>query len=129
MPEESEMLKKPAKLAALVTLLLFSAAAFARLLPDGQATTPTQTNAQSSASSGNQKKNVSQKDTDKAAKDKATQEQAAKDKLAKEDQLSKERYSTRGLHPADKSSGSKTASDSSKQNPQAAGKSDAKDTK
>ncbi|MGA2372862.1 MAG: hypothetical protein ACLP3R_03770 [Candidatus Korobacteraceae bacterium] len=111
MHQEGEMLKKPARLAALVTLLLFSAAAFAGLLPDGQATSQTQTNAnaKSSSKSGDQKKPaLPPKDADK---------------LAKEDKLSKERYSTRGLHPPDKTP------DSSKQGSQAAGKSDAKDAK
>jgi len=106
------MLKKPAKLVAFVMLLLFSAGAFAGLLPDGQATNQNQTNANAKASSksGDQKKStLPQKDADK---------------LAKEDKLSKERYSTRGLHPADK-----TQSDSSKQGSQAAAKSDAKDAK
>jgi hypothetical protein len=124
------MLKKPAKLAALVTLLLFAAVAFASLLPDGQATTQTQTNASSSPNSGNQKKkDVSQKDADNPAKDKAAKDKAAKDKLAEEDKLSKERYSTRGLHPQDKTGESKTSGDSSKQNSQTAAKSDAKDAK
>jgi hypothetical protein len=115
MHQEGEMSKKPARLAALITLLLFSAAAFAGL-PDGQATTQNQTNANAKANSksGDQKKPaLPPKDADK---------------LAKEDKLSKERYSTRGLHPPDKASDNKTQSGSSKDS-QAAGKPDAKDPK
>ncbi len=122
------MLKKRAILAPLV-MLLFSSAMFAAPLPDGQATNQSQTNAQSSSKSGNQKKNANQKDPDKAAQDKAAQDKAAKEQLAKEDKLSKERYSTRGLHPPDKTSDSKTQGDSGKQNPPVAAKSDTKNSK
>jgi hypothetical protein len=123
MDQEREMLKKRAILAPLV-MLLFSSAVFAAPLPDGQATSQSQTNAQSSSKSGNQKKNANQKDADKAAQDKA-----AKEQLAKEDKLSKERYSTRGLHPPDKTSDGKTQGDSGKQNPPVAAKSDTKNSK
>jgi len=122
------MLKKRAILAPLV-MLLFSSAMFAAPLPDGQATSQSQTNAQSSSKSGNQKKNANQKDPDKAAQDKAAQDKAAKEQLAKEDKLSKERYSTRGLHPPDKTSDGKTQGDSGKQNPPVAAKSDTKNSK
>ena len=122
------MLKKRAILAPLV-MLLFSSAVFAAPLPDGQATSQSQTNSQSSSESGNQKKNANQKDPDKAAQDKAAQDKAAKEQLAKEDKLSKERYSTRGLHPPDKTSDGKTQGDSGKQNPPVAAKSDTKNSK
>jgi hypothetical protein len=133
MDQEREMLKKCAILAPLV-MLLFSSAVFAAPLPDGQATRQSQTNAQSSSKSGNQKKNANQKDADKAAQDKAAQDKAAQDKaakeqLAKEDKLSKERYSTRGLHPPYKTSDGKTQGDSGKQNPPVAAKSDTKNSK